>query len=92
VINVNIPPVECGKPKGIRVVQQSTQCGQTVFDRRHDPRGRLYFWLTGDVGSRQEEIDTDAAAVEDCYIAITPLKYDLTDHRQMNKLKSILEG
>jgi 5'-nucleotidase len=88
---VNIPPVECGEPKGIRVVQQSTQCGQTVFDRRHDPRGRLYFWLTGEVGQIQDKNETDAAAIDECYIAVTPLKYDLTDHSQIKKLKGLLE-
>jgi 5'-nucleotidase len=91
VINVNIPPVECGEPKGIRVVPQSTWCGQTVFDRRHDPRGRLYFWLTGDVGPQRHEARTDAGAIEDCYISITPLKYDLTDYARMDSLKSLLE-
>jgi len=91
VINVNIPPVECGEPKGIRVVPQSTWCGQTFFDRRHDPRGRLYFWLTGDMGPQKHESETDAAAIDEGYISVTPLKYDLTDHTRIDRLKAILE-
>jgi 5'-nucleotidase len=91
VINVNIPPIECGRPEGIRVVSQSTQCGDTIFDKRRDPRGRLYFWLTGETGQPEEETETDVAAIEDCYVSITPLMYDLTDHSRIKGLKSLLE-
>jgi 5'-nucleotidase len=91
VLNVNIPPPECGTPKGIRIVPQSTQCGSTIFDRRFDPRGRLYFWLTGETGRCEEEKDTDVAAMEDHFIAITPLMFDLTDYSRMNELKRLLE-
>ncbi len=90
VINVNIPPSECGKPKGIKVVPQSTQCGSTVFDRRFDPRGRLYFWLTGDSGYCQEEKETDVAAIDENYVSVTPLMYDLTDHKRLSDFQKKL--
>lgn len=89
-INVNIPPVECGWPKGLRVVPQSTQCGSNIFDRRYDPRGRLYFWLTGETGI-EEEVGTDIAAIDDHYISVTPLMFNLTNHEEMDELKKRME-
>jgi len=90
VVNVNIPPAECGQPRGIKVVPQSTQCGSTVFDRRFDPRGRLYFWLTGESETCQEEKETDTAAINDDFVSVTPLMYDLTDYRRLSDLKTKL--
>jgi 5'-nucleotidase len=90
-INVNIPPAECGWPKGIRVVPQSTQCGSNIFDRRHDPRGRLYFWLTGETGIEQEA-GTDIAAIAEHYVSITPLMFDLTNRAEIGDLKKQVES
>jgi len=90
VINVNIPPPECGWPKGIRVVPQSTQCGNPVFDRRLDPRGRLYFWLTGSTDQCEEDGETDVFAVDENYIAVTPLMFDLTDYSRLKSLNDLL--
>jgi 5'-nucleotidase len=89
-INVNIPPVECGWPKGIRVVPQSTQCGSNIFDRRLDPRGRLYFWLTGETGIEAER-GTDLAAIGEDYVSVTPLMFDLTNREEMGELKKMVE-
>ncbi len=90
VFNVNIPPLECGWPRGIKVVPQSTQCGNTVFDRRIDPRGRLYFWLTGEVGRCEEPHETDIQAIDEHYVSITPLMFDLTDYRCMTDLNNLI--
>jgi 5'-nucleotidase len=92
VINVNIPPCECGQPKGIRLVPQSTQCGSTNFDRRKDPRGRDYFWLTGDSEREAERDQTDVRAIGEDYISITPLKYDLTDYGRLKEFENLLKG
>jgi 5'-nucleotidase len=86
VINVNIPPCECGWPKGIKVVPQSTRCGSTNFDRRTDPRGRVYFWLTGDTAREAEQDQTDVMAIDENYISITPLMFDLTDYTRIKEL------
>ncbi len=91
VINVNIPPCECGRPKGIRLVPQSTQCGSTNFDRRKDPRGRDYFWLTGDSIREEERSQTDVKAIEEDYISITPLMFDLTDHKRLHEFENLLQ-
>src|SRR5687768_4843067 len=46
--NVNIPALEKGPPRGIRTVPQNAAPYVEAFDRRIDPRGRVYFWSRPD--------------------------------------------
>ena len=89
VLNVNIPRLDRGEPRGVKVVQQSTRPWTDTYDRRTDPRGRAYFWLT-DQGDREpEEHDTDLSALRDGFMTITPLQYDLTQYAQLKHLSSV---
>jgi 5'-nucleotidase len=81
VANINIPAVRADqRPRGIKVVPQSTRPLPDEYERRTDPRGREYFWYSsvfslGDTGD-----DTDVAAIRDKYISVTPLQFDLTQY------------
>jgi len=48
------------------------------FDRRVDPRGRVYFWSKPDIDCPQPHPDTDVSALADSYITVTPLQFNLT--------------
>ncbi len=88
VLNVNIPECENSPPKGIKIVPQSTQAGTDKFERRIDPRGRVYYWLTGDNYPVKDTQETDSIALSNNYITITPLMFDLTSYSIMSELKS----
>src|SRR5262245_18619874 len=47
--NINIPSLEKGEPRGVRVVPQGLQRYRERYDRRTDPRGRVYFWITPEI-------------------------------------------
>jgi len=85
-INVNIPALDGGLPKGVRVVRQSTQPMEEAFIQAKDPRGRTYFWLTGGFADRGEP-ETDLRAVSEGYVAITPLRFDLTEDDKLNVMR-----
>src|SRR2546426_1495776 len=44
--NVNLPSPERGPVRGVRAVPQNAAPYSERFDRRIDPRGRVYFWST----------------------------------------------
>ena len=92
ILNINIPECENSLPKGIKVVPQSTQAGIDKFERRIDPRGRVYYWLTGDHYPIDEAQETDSIALSNNYITVTPLMYDLTAYSQIDCLKQAFEG
>lgn len=80
VFNVNIPACEIGSPRGIKAARQSRRTWLDRYQRRTDPRGRLYFWLdAANSTTTPYEQETDDHAISDGYISITPLGLDLTE-------------
>jgi 5'-nucleotidase len=87
-INVNIPSLETGPVKGIRVVPQNVSQYIEKFDRRIDPRGRTYFWTSNVLDCPEPHPDTDVTALDEGYITVTPLQFDLTSAVLMEKMKN----
>jgi 5'-nucleotidase len=86
--NVNIPSLDRGEPRGVRVVPQGLLRHRESYDRRSDPRGRVYFWITPDVHSQDHEEDTDMTALVQQYITVTPLQFDLTHGKLLEEMRS----
>jgi len=53
------------------------------FDKRIDPKGRPYYWMDGDKITDDLNGCTDDKAINDDYISITPINYDLTDREYL---------
>jgi 5'-nucleotidase len=85
--NVNIPVLENGPIQGIRVAPQNVTPYQDRFERRVNPRGRTYFWTSPDFICPEPHPETDVMALAEQYITLTPLKFDLTDHAQLEILR-----
>ncbi len=91
-ININIPDLTPGPPKGIRVVPQATRMIRDKFVRHTAPDGRDYYWFTCsdfDFRAADTPIDNDLDAVDDRYIAITPLQFDLTRYDLLRELQGM---
>lgn len=86
-LNVNIPKVQESDFKGIRICRQAKAKWIEEFDEREDPRGRRYFWMTGQFQSGENEKDTDVWALENNYASVVPVQYDLTDYALKKKLE-----
>lgn len=80
--NVNIPCLEKGPIRGIRALPQNVAPYVERFDRRVDPRGRVYFWTTPEFRCPDPNPDTDVSALGENYITVTPLQFNLT-HRPL---------
>jgi len=76
--NVNIPALERGLVKGILTRPQNVASYVETFDRRTDPRGRVYFWTNPGYTCPDPHPDTDVTALAEGYITVTPLQFDLT--------------
>ena len=91
-LNVNVP---VGRPetiKGIRLCRQNRGFWREEFYRHEDPRGREYFWLTGEfVNGEPGAEDTDEWALANSYVAVVPVQTDLTDYRQLKNLGNVLK-
>jgi 5'-nucleotidase len=76
--NINIPSLEKGPVRGIRIVPQNVAPYLEEFVRRTDPRGRVYFWSTPNFSCPEPHPDTDVTALAEGYITVTPLQFNLT--------------
>ena len=76
--NVNIPAHSRGEPRGVRVVPMGIGRHGEGFERRQDPRGRTYYWMTYNPPFHLEGPETDVTGLCDGYITVTPLHFDLT--------------
>jgi 5'-nucleotidase len=77
-LNVNVPAVEWEDIAGVRVTRLGRRRYTDVFERRVDPRGKVYYWLAGEAEELEESKDTDVQAIRDNCISITPIHHDLT--------------
>jgi 5'-nucleotidase len=87
-LNLNVPAIPKETIKGVRLTRLARYRYRDRYDRRQDPRGRDYFWLTGeDAEVLNPSSDADAVAVEQGYVSLTPLCYDLTCRDFMPELE-----
>jgi len=86
--NVNIPKLPYSKIKGIKVCRQAKAFWDDKFDKRNDPLGKEYYWLTGEFKSYDGGNDTDIWALENNYVSLVPTQYDMTAHHVISKLSS----
>ncbi len=86
-LNINIPLIPAEEIKGIKLTRQGKMQFREYFDKRQDPSGRTYYWLTGEVVNNEEGPEVDSTALKEGYVSITPIHYDLTDKELLRQLK-----
>lgn len=93
-LNVNVPPVKQAAIAGVVLTRQGVRRYVDIFDQRLDPRGKTYYWLSGELLEDVEEpsylaeqAPTDVQAIRENYITVTPLQYNLTSLTGLSSLK-----
>jgi len=90
-LNVNIPGSGAGV-KGIRLTHQSRTTYHELYEKRLDPWGRAYFWITAELArDYEQEPESDLRALAEGYVSVTPLHYDLTDYEAIPALRARLD-
>jgi len=88
VLNVNFPKLKDKEFKGIKICRQARANWVEEFDKRTNPQGKEYYWLTGKFVNLDHGEDTDVWALENDYISVVPVQFDLTAHHTIQKLNS----
>ncbi|MBW1852435.1 MAG: 5'/3'-nucleotidase SurE [Deltaproteobacteria bacterium] len=87
-LNVNIPPIPPDDIAGVCITRQGTARFKECFERRNDPRGNTYYWLSGETPVEDGNPDTDSMALKENKITITPVHYDLTCDKELIRLRT----
>jgi 5'-nucleotidase len=88
VLNVNLPKLPEKEIKGIKVCRQAKAYWVEEFDKRTNPQGRDYYWLTGKFVNEDKGEDTDEWALANGYVSVVPVQFDLTAHHFIQDLNS----
>ena len=88
VLNVNIPKLNASEIKGIKVCRQANAHWEEKFDKRTNPLGRDYYWLTGEFVNEDKGEDTDEWALHNGFVSVVPVQFDLTAHHAMKELNT----
>ncbi|MGE5544830.1 MAG: 5'/3'-nucleotidase SurE [Bacillota bacterium] len=89
IININVPGLPRPDIKGMRVTRLGRRQYENVFEERKDPRGNTYFWMGGDVVEEDQEPDSDVRAINEGFISLTPIHFDLTNYEMVEKYRRI---
>ncbi len=86
ILNVNFPKTD--NIKGIKICRQAKAAWEEEFDKRTNPMGKEYYWLTGKFVNHDNGEDTDEWALANDYISIVPVHFDLTAYHAIQQLNS----
>lgn len=88
VLNVNIPNIPKKDIKGIKVCRQARGNWVEAFDKRVNPMGKDYYWLSGKFVNLDGGKDTDEYALENGYISVVPTQFDLTAYSAIKTINN----
>lgn len=85
-LNINIPNIPLSKTKGVKWCRLGNGLPPRNLEKRMDPRGKSYYWHGSDSQTRYKDTDIDGFALAGNFIAVTPVKCDVTDHEILGQL------
>ena len=87
ILNVNFPS-NTKKFKGVKVCRQAKGYWEDTYDKRISPLGKEYYWLTGNFVNQEDSKETDEWALSQGYVSVVPISFDMTSHKDIDKLKN----
>lgn len=87
-LNVNVPNLPSEQIAGVAITRQSAKRYISRLEKRVDPRGRTYYWLTGEPSAIEDVEGTDTWALAHDYISVTPITLDMTDDRALAVMRA----
>ncbi len=88
--NINLPPIEADRVRGIRIVPHASDRFSTVaVEPRHDARGREYVWLRYHRHRHDAAPETDLGTIQQGYAVVTPLMPLANDRPALDRLRAL---
>lgn len=78
ILNINIPGLDKDDIAGIAITELGSKMFTDKYEKRIDPRGKVYYWLAGELINQPEDNKTDFSAIRNNKISITPVTYEMT--------------
>lgn len=89
-LNVNVPLLDADDIAGVAITELGSKMFTNTYEKRVDPRGKVYYWMAGELTTEPSDANTDIAAVRNNKISITPVTYEMTKEEVMTDLEKTL--
>ncbi len=90
VLNINVPALDPEDISGIAITMLGTKMFTDDYEKRVDPRGKVYYWMAGELIKHDVLDGTDINAIRSNKISITPVTFDITHRELMPQLAKAL--
>jgi 5'-nucleotidase len=91
-LNVNVPNVAPEEVRGVQVTRLGRRKYENTIHHREDPRGRAYYWFSGEATEADGGAGTDVGATVAGYISVTPVRVEMTGFDAMDAVSGLLDG
>ena len=90
ILNVNIPALMPDDLAGVAITRLGGKMFTDEYDKRIDPRGKVYYWMAGELIKQCENDDSDINALRWNKVSVTPITFEMTLNSVMPQLENVL--
>lgn len=87
ILNINFPSLEAEDVSGVAITKLGTRMFTSNYEKRVDPRGKIYYWLAGELIEYDENDGTDINSLRMNKVSITPITFEMTHKSIMADLE-----
>jgi len=90
ILNINVPGLMPEDLAGIAITRLGGKMFTDEYDKRVDPRGKVYYWMAGELIRQCENDDSDINALRWNKVSVTPITFEMTLDSVIPELESAL--
>ena len=90
ILNINVPGLMPEDLAGVAITRLGGKMFTDEYDKRIDPRGKVYYWMAGELIRQCENDDSDINALRWNKVSITPITSEMTLDNVIPTLEKVL--
>lgn len=90
ILNINVPGIMPEDLAGIAITRLGGKMFTDEYDKRIDPRGKVYYWMAGELIKHCENDDSDLNALRWNKVSVTPITFEMTLNSARPELEKTL--
>lgn len=90
ILNINVPGLMPEDLAGIAITRLGGKMFTDEYDKRIDPRGKVYYWMAGELIKHCDDDDSDINALKWNKVSITPITFEMTLENVIPELEKVL--
>ena len=90
ILNINVPGLMPEDLAGVAITRLGGKMFTDEYDKRVDPRGKVYYWMAGELIKHCENDESDLNAVRWNKVSITPITFEMTLDSVIPELEKVI--